>query len=121
MLIPEKEEPCLPMLVRAADLVGVEPTNVSILVVVPEVNPRSYENEVNTPKVCVVLHKVVPASYKYLCEYIPGNPHTSPSLPHSPYHFSSLPTLLLSNSLSLSTHLPPPTHTQTYTFSLLPI
>ena len=38
---PPKEEPCLPMLVRAADLVGVEPTNVSILVVVPEVNPRS--------------------------------------------------------------------------------
>jgi hypothetical protein len=38
---PPKEEPCLPMLVRAADLVGAEPTNVSTLVVVPEVKPRS--------------------------------------------------------------------------------
>ena len=51
---PLKEEPCLPMLVRAADLVGVEPTKVSILVVVPEVNPRSckknyYEKLDHTP------------------------------------------------------------------------
>ena len=41
---PVKEDPCLPMLVRAADFVGVEPTNVSILVVVPDVKPRSCSN-----------------------------------------------------------------------------
>ena len=92
---PLKEEPCLPMLVRAADLVGVEPTKVSTLVVVPEVKPRSCNKLQGIQDSVIVVAIIFWYPLSYLSGfYLLGEASLPPNSPAPPPPPKGLPVII---------------------------